>query len=199
MITVGLTGAIASGKSTVAAMLKACGAVIIDADEIGRRLVEPGTAALKEIAALFGEAILTEKEELDRKKLGEIVFGAPGKREKLNAILHPKIIAEEWRQIKEIEKENPQAVVIINAALLIESGNYRDVDQVVVVVAGEEKIITRAMKRDALSRDDLLLRLKAQMPLKEKVKYADYLIENNGSLDALETEVGALFEKIIAP
>ena len=196
MITVGLTGSIASGKNTVAAMLKARGAIVIDADEIGRKLVERGSKTLQEVVAFFGTAVLTAEGELDRKRLGQIVFDSPEKRKKLNAILHPKIIAEEWRQIRAIESESPEAVVVVNAALLIESGNYRYVDQVVVVTAEEGEVVVRVMQRDGLPRQDALLRLKAQMPVHEKAEYADHLIENNGSMAELEKKVEELFEKI---
>ena len=196
MLVIGLTGGIASGKDTVAGILRELGARVIDADVISRELVEPGKPAWHAIVGAFGRDILDEKEEIDRRKLADIVFRDSEKRALLNAIMHPKVIEEEWRRIGRIEWDEPDALVVVNAALLIETGNYRDVDVVVVVAAEEEKMIRRMMERDGLTREEAVLRLKAQLPIGEKVKFADYVIDNNGSLEELREKVIKLYEKL---
>lgn len=193
MLVAGLTGGTASGKSAVAKILSECGAEIIDADTVCRRLVEPGKPAWREIVSVFGKNVLESGGSIDRKKLGGIIFHDPEKREALNSILHPKVIDEEWRIIARMEQDKPEALVIVNAALLIESGNYRDVDTVIMVVAEEETMIRRMVNRDGLSREEALMRLKAQMPTKEKIKFADHIVRNDGTPDELRAKVLDLY------
>lgn len=196
MLIIGLTGGIASGKNSVSTILAEFGARIIDADIICRELVEPGKPAWREIVSTFGRDVLKKNNEINRKKLGEIIFNAPEKRDLLNSILHPRAIREEWRRIARIERDEPDALVVVNAALLIESGNYRDVDRVVVVAAEGETMIRRMMKRDGVSRDEAILRINAQMPMDEKIKHADYIIENNGSMEELRGKVIELYRAL---
>ncbi len=196
MLIVGLTGGIATGKSSVATVFEKLGAKIIDADSICRDLVHPGSAAWQEIVEAFGESVLTSNRNINRKKLGEIIFRDSEKKELLNSILHPKIINEEKRRVNLIRKEEPHAIVAINAALLVESGNYKEVDLVVVVTSSEESMINRMVKRDKISKEEALLRIKAQMPAGEKIKYADYVIENNGTMTELRKKAVNLFEEL---
>ncbi len=196
MLTIGLTGGIAAGKDSVAQILETQGAEIIDADKIARKLLEPGQAAFDKVVSAFGRDILDFEGSIDRKILADIVFKDETKREDLNSILHPAIIDEEWNKVLAVKRRNPEAIAVINAALLIESGNYKDVDKVILVVANEALVIKRLMERDGLSREEALSRIASQMPEDEKRNYADYIIENNGSLEELRKKVRQLFKAL---
>ena len=196
MLTMGLTGGIAAGKNSVAKILEGLGAFIIDADITSRELVKAGSCAWKEIVHAFGREILDGKGEIDRKKLGKTVFKNSKKRAILNKILHPKIIEEEWKKVSRVGEKNPDSLIVINAALLIESGNYKDVDIVVLVSAKEDTMIERMMMRDNFSKEEAMSRLNAQMPIKDKQKYADYVIENDGSLEDLKNKIWQLTTKL---
>ncbi len=193
---VGLTGGIASGKDTVAAFLKELGARIIDADEISREIVKPGLPAWEELVEEFGSEILSSDNTIDRSKLGSIVFNEPAHLQRLNGITHPKIVAEEKKRIQQIQNSNPQAMIVVNAALLIESGNYKNMDKVIVVYANEKVQIERAAKRDQLSLSDIQKRINAQIPLNEKSKYADFLIDNNGTFKNTKEQVEKVFKTL---
>ncbi len=198
MLLAGLTGGIASGKNTVATLLKELGAKVIDADILSRELVEEGRPALKEILDAFGPAVIKADGSLDRKALGEIVFADDEKRELLNSILHPKIIVEERRRIYIIKKDAPHSIVVVNAALLVESGNYKDMDKVIVISADEDIILKRVALRDGLSPDEIRLRIKAQSSISEKLKYADFVVENNGTTEELKEKVVELYGELKA-
>ena len=196
---IGLTGGISSGKDTVAAFLKELGAIIIDADEISREIVKPGMPAWEELVEEFGSEILSPDNTIDRTKLGKIVFNEPSQLQRLNGITHPKIIAEENRRIQQIEKSNPQAIIVVNAALLIESGNYKNMNKVIVVYADEKVQIERAMKRDRLTLSEVQKRIDAQIPLNQKSKYADFLIDNNVTFKYTKEQVEKIFKTLIEP
>ena len=189
-LLVGLTGGMGSGKTLSASFFKDLGAFILDADLICRKLVEPGQAACKEIEAVFGKEIFTESGNLDRRKLADIIFGDSEKKQTLEDILHPKVFEFERVEYDAIRKEHPNALVIVDAALLIESGNYKKMDKVVVVNSDEKNRINRILTRSKLSRDEIADRIKNQMPSDEKVRYADFVLEN--SLDK-----GNLLSKVI--
>lgn len=183
MIVIGLTGNIGSGKSTVARRLEQLGARVIDADRVAREVVRPGTRALQEIVEHFGAAVLTGEGELDRKKMASLVFADPGARARLNEITHPRINEAIRREIK---KDAPSAgsctcsgVTVIEAPLLIEVGLHHDVDEVWVVRIDEEEQIRRVVERDGLPPEKARLRLAAQMPQAEKLKYARRVIDNS--------------------
>lgn len=196
MLTIGLTGGIATGKDTVAQVLESRGAEIVDADKIARKLMEPGQAVFDKVVRAFGRDILHYEGSIDRKILADIIFKDESKRQELNSIIHPAIIDEEWNKVLAIKRRNPNAVAVVNAPLLIESGNHKDVDKVILVVADEELVIKRLTKRDGLSREDILQRINSQMPEEEKRKYADYIIENNGTFDDLKKNVIQLFKTL---
>lgn len=196
MLTIGLTGGIATGKDTVAQILEGRGAEIIDADKIARKLLEPGQEAFVKVVNAFGHNILDIEGSINRKMLADIVFKDESKREELNSILHPAIIEEEWNKVLAIKRRKPDAIAVVNAALLIESGNYKDVDKVILVVADEELVIKRLMQRNGLPREGALSRIASQMPECEKRKYADYVVENNDSLEELRKKVRQLFETL---
>ena len=189
-LLVGLTGGMGSGKTLSASFFKDLGAFILDADMICRKLVKPGQAAWKEIEAVFGKEIFTGSGSLDRRKLADIIFGDPEKKQTLEDILHPKVFEFERLEYDAIRKEHPNALVIVDAALLIESGNYKKMDKVIVVNSDEKNRINRILARSELSRDEIADRIKNQMPSDEKVRYADFVLEN--SLDK-----GNLLSKVI--
>ena len=197
-LLVGLTGGIATGKSTVDAVLRELGAVIIDADVLAREVVEPGEPALAEIAAEFGPTALDPDGRLDRKALGAIVFADPERRRKLEAMTHPRIRERFQQRIDELTAENFRGLVFFDAPVMIESGTYRNMDRMVVVVTDEATQIARLMARDSIDRAEALRKVCSQMPLAEKAKLADYVIDNSVDRTATEAEVRRVFAALIS-
>ena len=194
MRKVGLTGGIASGKSTVSGMFRDIGVPVIDADVIAREVVAPGSRALEAIVDAFGEEILTEEKSLNRARLGEIVFSDPAKKKVLERILHPEIIAEQDRRLRDLEREGRTPVAVVDAAVMIESGSWKRFDSIVVVDCDESQQIGRLRRRNGMNEKEAIRRVNAQMPLSEKVKYADHVIDNRGSIDDTRKQVEALME-----
>jgi dephospho-CoA kinase len=192
----GLTGGMGSGKTTVGKLFKALGAHVLDADEICRSLVEPGKPAWQETVDLLGNGILKDDQTLDRRKIADIVFNDPEKKKALEAILHPRVMEEEHAIYKDIQKSDPGALIIIDAALLIESENYRKVDKVIVIACDEKIQLHRIMAKNTFSREDAERRLQQQMPLEEKIKFADYVLRNDSGLSELEEKVEILFHQL---
>ena len=198
MLTIGLTGGIASGKSTVSMEFEKLGAIVIDADQIARELIRPHEPLWREIIAYFGTEIQREDLTIDRFRLGEKVFADEAERAVLNKMIHPEIKREIDRRLKEIGKEHPDAVVLVDAALLIETGTFREMDKIVVVSASKRNQIERLMDRNSLSIEAAKGRIRAQMPLEEKRKYADYVINTDGSLEEIRKQVGRVHGKLMA-
>ncbi|MBI3599804.1 MAG: dephospho-CoA kinase [Nitrospinae bacterium] len=196
MLLLGLTGGIATGKSLVAGILKGLGAYVIDADKIAREVVEPYKPARDEIIAFFGRGILNEDETINRKKLGEIVFNDPLKKGRLEEIVHPRVIEEEDKRIEDYKRSNPDGIAVIDAALLIEAGGHKRVDKLIVVYTDRETQMKRLMERDGLSRGDAEKRINSQMPLEEKVKMADFVIDNSRGVEDTKNQVTALFNRL---
>jgi dephospho-CoA kinase len=196
-VLVGLTGCMGAGKSLAASFFLEQGAYIIDADAICRQLVEPGKPAWEEIFSTFGREYFNLDDSLNRKKLAALVFGNNNKRIALEAILHHRVIAEEKVRYHSYQKKYPNAVVIIDAALLIESGNYETTDKVIVIQSNEEVQIQRVMKRSSESRESVIKRLEQQMPLEEKLKYADYVLYNESDQKYLKSQVSDLYLELI--
>ena len=196
-VLVGLTGCMGAGKSLAASFFLEQGAYIIDADAICRQLVEPGKPAWEEIFSTFGREYFNLDDSLNRKKLAALVFGSNNKRIALEAILHHRVIAEEKVRYHSYQKKYPNAVVIIDAALLIESGNYETTDKVIVIQSNEEVQIQRVMKRSSESRESVIKRLEQQMPLEEKLKYADYVLYNESDQKYLKSQVSDLYLELI--
>lgn len=191
MLKVGLTGGIGCGKSTVAGMMRDLGCRIIDADAISRNLAEPGQPAYDEIIAAFGTEILLADGRLDRAKIAHLVFADASKLSKLNKILHPRVIAEEERQLVELARTEPHAVAVIEAALLIEAGHHKFLERLIVVWCRTEQQIERLTNPQgrAMSREDAMQRIAAQMPLDEKRRMATDEIDNSGSPAATQKQV----------
>ncbi len=198
-MTVGLTGGIASGKSLVADELERLGARIVDADLVSREVVRPGTPAHAGIVEAFGPEVLLEDGGIDRKKLGSIVFSDPRKLEILNSITHPRIRERIRELVSEARRADPSALIVIDAALLIEGGLFREMSKVIVVYADEKTQTERLARRDRITPEEAQKRIRSQMPLKEKLKYADYVIDNNGepesTLERVREVYGELAEK----
>ena len=199
-IIVGITGGIACGKTTVSELLAEKGAIPINADEIGHQLLKADSPVISELVDAFGQEILEESGDVSRKKLGAIVFNDKSAREQLNTTLHPLIIQRSRTLARQLVMENPSCVVLLDAPLLIEAGAYNSVDLIVVVTASPETQLQRILERSQvqnrpLSETEAQARIDAQMPVKEKVKYADVVIENEGALDELNKQVDALWEE----
>ena len=154
----------------------------------------PGLGALEAIVDAFGEEILTEEKSLNRARLGEIVFSDPAKKKVLERILHPEIIAEQDRRLRELEREGRTPVAIVDAAVMIESGSWKRFDSIVVVDCDESQQIGRLRRRNGMNEEEAIRRVNAQMPLSEKVKYADHVIDNRGSIDDTRKQVEVLME-----
>lgn len=185
---IGLTGSIASGKSTVSNMLKELGLPIVDADLVARQVVEPGTETLRKITEAFGEEILTEKGELDRPKLGAIIFNDEEKRKVLNSIIHPAIRKEMLRQRDEHITKGEKAV-IMDIPLLFESKLQHYVEKIIVVTVTEDVQLKRLMVRNQFSEEEALSRIRSQLPLSVKEQGADAVINNNGSLEETKKQL----------
>jgi len=196
MLKVGLTGSIAVGKSHVLAQLAELGCRVIDADQIARDVVTPNSEGLTAVVARFGEAILTAEGSLDRAKLGAIVFSDEESRKTLNSILHPLIIARQDELIRQIEREDAESIVIIDAALMIESGGFKRLDKLIVVHCRPEIQLARLMKRDKLPLEAAQARIAAQMPQAEKKKYADFLIDTSGDYVETRKQVEAVHSRL---
>jgi dephospho-CoA kinase len=180
MLKVGLTGGMACGKSFVAAALAELGCHIVEADEVAHEVIAPGGEAYDAVVTAFGTEILDEHKRIDRSLLAAKVFGDPAQLDRLNAIVHPAVRTRALREFAAIEARDPHAIVIYVAAILIESGAYREVDKIVVVSCAREQQIERAMSRPGASQASVLARLDRQMSLEKKKEFADYIIDTSG-------------------
>jgi len=189
MLKVGLTGSIAVGKSFVLGVLKELGCHVLDADEVAREVVRPGTAGLQAVVEAFGKEILGSDGTLDRSMLGAIVFADADKRKQLNSILHPFIIAAQDEELAGLERKDPEGIAVVDAALMIESGGYRRFDKLIVVYCEPDVQLQRLVKRDQLSLEDAQRRISSQMPQEEKKSYADFLIDTSGSFESTRQQV----------
>lgn len=196
MLRVGLTGSIAVGKSHVCEVFRELGCHVLDADQTAREVVRPGTKGLIRIVEAFGNGVLQASGELDRKKLGAIVFADKDKRERLNAIVHPLVIEAQDEWIRGVEARDPNGIAIIDAALMIESGGYKRFDKLIVVWCEPEIQLQRLMKRDGLSRENAEARIRAQMPQDEKKRFADHLIDTSAGFDATREQVKKVYAEL---
>ena len=194
---IGLTGGIASGKSTVAARFRALGVPIVDADQLAREVVEPGSDGLAEILHTFGPDVLDGQGALDRKKLGAIVFDDPEARKKLERITHPRIAALSMQRMAQLATSGAP-YGLYEAALLVENGAHRAMNGLIVVACKPETQLARVMARDGLDADAAKARLAAQMPLAEKLAAATWVIWNDGDRSTLEAAVDDTHERILS-
>jgi dephospho-CoA kinase len=197
MLRVGLTGSIGVGKSFVTSVFEELGCHVLDADQTAREVVMPGMPGLKAIAEEFGEEIFNPDGTLNRKQLGALVFADENRRQRLNHILHPFIIARQDEIMREWEAEDPKGIGMIDAALMIESGGYKRFDKLIVVHCRPEVQLQRLMLRDNLSRDEALRRINSQMSQEEKQKFADYLIDTSDGFELTRAQTIGVHQKLI--
>ena len=196
MLKVGLTGSIAVGKSYVCTCLRELGAFVLDADQTAREVVEPGTEGLRQIVENFGAEVLQPNGQLDRAKLGAIVFADERKRQLLNKFVHPLVIEAQNEWLSECEKLNPHGIAVIDAALMIESGSHKRFKKLIVVWCEPAIQLQRLMLRNDLSEADALQRINAQMPQGEKKRYADYLIDTSDGFEATKRQTIEIYEQL---
>ena len=196
MLKVGLTGGYATGKTLVAHQLERLGCFVIYADALGHAVLEPGGAAFGSTVEAFGPEILSADGSIDRKKLASVVFHSPALLEQLTGFVHPAVFQLESQLLASHEAENPGGIAVLEAAILIETGRYKDFDRIVLTACDPETQIARGMKRDGLSREQVLERIANQMPLDEKKKYAHYVISTDGPKEATVTQVQQLYRRL---
>lgn len=197
MLTVGLTGSIAVGKSYVAALLKELGCFVLDADQTAREVVAPHTLGWQQIIENFGREILNSDETINRAKLATIVFSDEPQRQLLNQIVHPLVIAAQNEWIAVLAAQDSKAIAVIEAALMIESGGYRRFDKVIVVWCDAETQLQRLITRNSLDKDVAAQRIAAQMPREEKKKYADFLIDTSGGFAETQKHVETVYQNLV--
>ena len=199
-LIVGLTGGIVGGKSTVASMFKDLGAKIVDADKLGHSVILPNKPAWKKIIKIFGKDILQNDLTIDRKKLGKIVFTNQTLLKKLNEITHPEITKMIKKEIDSAKNNthNQEKVLIIDAALIYEAKIDRFMDKIIVVYIDKDEQIKRLIKRNNLSKDEALQRVRSQIPIEEKAKVADYLIDNSNSLNKTREQVEKVWQSLVS-
>ena len=195
MKVIGLTGGIGSGKSTVSQFLAELGAVIIDADKVGHKAYKPDTDIWREVVAAFGRQILTPSGDIDRKKLGEIVFGNSESLSRLNRIMHPPMYALVKTELEEYRRQGVD-MVVLEAPLLIEAGWAALVDEVWVTVAPESTVLRRLEECSGLSKPQSLARIRSQLSSAEREKHADVVINNDGNLNELKSKVEKLWQAL---
>ncbi len=196
MLKVGLTGGMACGKSFVASALGELGCKIVEADEVGRAAMQPGGDAYDAVVTAFGNEILDERGLIDRPGLAALVFGAPERLRILNSIVHPAVRERALREFDAIGARDPHAIVVYVAAILIESGAWREMDKIIVVTCERAQQIQRAMQRPGAAERDVLARIESQMPLSEKRTYADYVIDTGGTKEETLRQTKVVYEDL---
>ncbi len=198
MLTIGLTGGIGSGKSTVTKLLAGLGAPIIDADKVGHAIYEPGGPAYRDMVAAFGTEILAFDRTIDRKKLGPIVFADPAALKRLNSIVHPKMFARMREMVDGLRSAGERKPIVIEAAILIEANWQPLFDEIWLVVTSRERVLERIERDRGMQREQIEARIKAQLPDDERRKHATTLITNDGTLDDLQARVNDLWRDVLA-
>jgi dephospho-CoA kinase len=196
MLRVGLTGGLASGKSFVGHALRDLGCHLIEADELGHEVLLPGAEAYDAVIHAFGGEILDQDGFIDRHKLSERVFGKPEELQKLSSLVHPPVIARQERAVAQILRDDPQGIVVVEAAILVETGSYKGFDKLIVVVCSEEQQMERAMKRGTYTREEVLARLSRQLPLAEKLRVANYVVDTSGTKESTLEQVQAVYSSL---
>ena len=195
-VLLGVTGGVATGKTAACRMLEELGARTIDFDVLSRVVVDPGKPAWKEVVAYFGKQVLLEDKTLDRKKLSEIVFRDPEKRKKLEGFLHPRIYGEFNRRVREYAAQDPEVIIQAAVPLLIEANLQYLFHKILLVYIPAEMQIKRLMERDHISREMAVKILNSQLPIEEKRSYADFIVDNSGSLEETKRQVEEIWKKL---
>jgi dephospho-CoA kinase len=197
MLHVGLTGGLASGKSVVGRELERLGCRVIRMDDLGHQVLAPDGEAYAPVVAAFGPSILDADRSINRRALGKLVFADPSELERLNSLVHPAILARARTLADDHAKAHPEAIIVTEAAIMIETGSYKSYDHLIVAACRPEQQIERALARpNALSRVEVLNRMSCQMPIEEKVKYADFVIDTSGTEESTLLQTRAVFEKL---
>jgi len=194
---VGLSGGIATGKSTVAALFAELGAYVIDADALAREVVAPGGKAYAAVVSRFGSPILARDGSIDRPALASVVFADAEARRDLERIVHPEVLAEAERRFRSAERDTGCRVAILDAALLVETGAWRDLDRLIVVHCPPDVQLARLMKRNGLTADEARARIDAQAPLADKLARADYRIDTSGPLESTREQAAAVWRELL--
>jgi len=193
MLKLGITGGIGCGKSEVCRLLEQNGIPIIHADLVAREMMETHAEIKSQIKQAFGDEVYLPNGRLDRKRLAEIIFSDEQAKLGINQIVHPQVIEYQKKELEKLEQSGTYKFAGVEAALIFEAGVEQQFDVIIAVAASEETVIQRLMKRDGLSKEEIIKRIGSQMPLSEKIKRADIVIHNDGSLDELNHEVKRLF------
>ncbi len=196
MLRVGLTGGIASGKSTVCHRLAAHGFEVIDADRVAHGLIRKGQSCFDPVVAAFGTRILDADGEIDRNLLGQVVFNDPARLHELNALVHPEVMRSILEQLDRMEQSHPPSKAVVDASLMIESGFHKQFKHLIVVSCGADQQVERLMERNRLSRPQALQRIGLQWPLQAKLPLATVVIDNSGTLEQTRRQVDRLLERL---
>jgi len=198
MLRVGLTGGLATGKSFVGRTLAELGCHLIRNDDLGHAVMLPGGEAYDGIVREFGPAILNPDGTVDRRKLASLVFHDKDRLAALNALVHPPVRARTHAELEAYEKAHPDGIAVVEAAILVETGSFREYEKLIVAVCGLEQQMDRAMARDGLTREEVVNRLSRQMPLAEKIRYADYVIDTSGTKENTIAQTKTVYESLLS-
>lgn len=196
MLKVGLTGGLACGKTFVGEALESYGCLLIQADRLGHEVLEPDGEAYHEVVREFGPEILDAEGRIDRRRLAGLVFGSPSRLERLNSLVHPPVVRREEELTAAFFARNPQGIAVVEAAILIETGSWRRFDRIILVVCEEEQQLERALRRDGSAAADVRARISRQMPLEEKRKFADFVIDTSGAKEETLRQTRAVWEAL---
>ena len=196
MLRIGLTGGLATGKSFVGEQLSRLGCRVLSADDLGHAVLQRGGEAYEPVVEAFGQEILLPDGQIDRSRLAGIVFHDEVKLKLLNSLVHPAVFSREEAWMQQAEDADPSALAVVEAAILIETGSYRNFHKLILVVCTEEQQIERAMARSGVTRDEALARIRRQMPLEVKKKFADYLIDTSRTMDDTIAQVEHLYGRL---
>jgi dephospho-CoA kinase len=197
MLRVGLTGGLASGKTFVGKILTGLGCRVIRNDEMGHAVMQPAGEAYNGIVKEFGAEILNEDGAIDRRKLAAIVFRDPEKLAALSALVHPPVRERTRAELAAFQEAHPDGIAVVEAAILVETGSFRDYEKLIVAVCSAEQQIERAMSRDGMTREQVVERLSRQLPLAEKIRYADFVIDTSGSKESTIAQTKAVYDALI--
>ena len=196
MLRVGLTGGLACGKSFVGHSLADLGCYLIEADKLGHEVMMPGAEAYDAIVQEFGPQVLDSDGRINRRKLSGIVWNDPERLGKLSSLVHPPVQVREEVRMAEIARTDPRAIVVVEAAILVETGRYKCFDRLIVVTCASEQQMERALERGSYNKEEILARLKRQLPLAEKLRVADYVIDTSGAKEATLEQVRTVYDKL---
>ena len=196
VLRVGLTGGLACGKSFVGEALAQLGCHVLEADRLGHEVLLPGGEAYAPVVREFGSSVMGEAGQIDRRALAAEVFGKPERLALLNGFVHPPVLRREEEWLARVAAQDPHAIAVVEAAILIETGSYRRFDKLIVVTCDVEQQVGRSMKRDGAARAEVLARLGRQMPLAEKRKFADFIIDTSGTKEETVRQTGAVYESL---